>query len=106
MAQSRYSYFTTNGAKTNLVPFVPIPRQTTDYYVYYEKNKTRMDKLSYDYYGDPNYGWVIMQANPNLDGLEFHIENKTLLRIPYPLETALGLYQNGVKAYQELYGKN
>ena len=65
-----------------------------------------MDKISYDYYGNPNYGWIILQANPNLDGLEFNIEDKTLIRVPYPLDTALTMFQSNVKVYQELYGKN
>lgn len=106
MASGRYEYFITDGARSNLVPFVAVPKQATDYYIYYEKGKSRLDKISYDYYGNPNYGWIILQANPNLDGLEFNIEDKTLIRVPYPLDTALTMFQSNVKVYQELYGKN
>lgn len=104
MSKSRYSSFVNDGANTSLVPFVKIPKRQSDYYVYYEVNKTRLDKLSYEYYGNPNYGWLILQANPSCSGLEFNIEDKTLLRIPFPLDSALNDYENKVKEYKELYG--
>ena len=31
-----------------------------DEYVQYELNKSRLDLISYDYYGDANYDWLIM----------------------------------------------
>lgn len=102
MSKSRYENFIDGGIETKLVPFIKIPKQPTDYYVYYERGKTRLDKLSYEYYNNPNYGWLILQANPENGGLEFNIRNKTLLRIPYPLETTLISYNNAVKAYKEL----
>ena len=104
MGNGRYSYFTTNGARTELVPFVAVPKQSTDIFIYYEKNRTRFDKLSYDYYGDPNYGWLILQANPDLGCYEYLIPNNTRLRIPYPLATTLTQYNSDIDVYDKLYG--
>ena len=60
--------------------------------------------LSYDYYGDPNYGWLIMQANPEYGSLEFKIPQNALLRIPFPLELAITNYNEGIRKYKKLYG--
>ena len=59
----RYSKFRQNGTILH-VPFIPIPVRSTDYYTYYEVGKTRLDLVSYQYYGDANYDWLILQANP------------------------------------------
>lgn len=87
-----------------LVPFAEIPKKGTDRYEYYRKGWTRMDILSFKHYGDANYGWLIMQANPELGALEFEIEDGALLRIPYPLDISLLDYENSIKVYNELYG--
>lgn len=105
MDYNRYNKFTTNGT-VNLVPFVKIEKMPTDYYVYYQNNKTRLDVLSYEYYNDANFGWLIMQANPEYGSLEFKIPNNSLLRIPYPLESALRIYEKNIEKYKELYGIN
>ena len=87
-----------------LVPFIKIPNKNTDYYEYYELGKTRLDLLSYKYYNDPNYDWLIMQANPEYGSLEFNIPNKSLLRIPFPLESTISQYYADIEKYKELYG--
>jgi len=58
MKYSRYKNFIVNGAYLK-VPFIKIPENASDCYVYYEAGKTRLDLLSYQYYNDPNYGWLI-----------------------------------------------
>ena len=78
-------------------------KMPTDYYVHHDVN-TRLDMLSYDYYGDPNYGWLIMQANPEYGSLEFKIPQNALLRIPFPLELAITNYNEGIRKYKKLYG--
>lgn len=103
MSHSRYKSFIENGT-IHLVPFIPIPNKNTDYYEYYELGKTRLDLLSYKYYNDPNYDWLIMQANPEYGSLEFNIPNKSLLRIPYPLDITMSTYYSDIKKYKELYG--
>jgi hypothetical protein len=66
----------------------------------------RMDILSFEYYGDANYGWLILQANPEVGSLEYNIPNDTLIRIPFPLENALGNYIQDIKKYKEINGVN
>lgn len=105
MSYNRYSKYTKNGA-IELVPFIKIDKMPTDYYVYYEAGKTRFDVLSYDYYNDANYGWLIMQANPEYGSLEFKIPNNALLRIPFPLDAAISNYNLNVERYKQLYGSN
>lgn len=103
MIYSRYKSFITNGTFQR-VPFIKIPYNSTDCYTYYEVGKTRLDLLSYQYYSDPNYGWLILQANPQYDSLEYKIEDKARLRIPYPLESAIQGYENELKKYRTLNG--
>ena len=98
-----YKEFIENGT-IKLVPFIRIPNKKSDYYVYYELGKTRLDILSYQYYNDPNYDWLIMQANPQYGSLEFKIPDKALLRIPYPLDSTISQYYSDIKKYKELYG--
>ena len=103
MAYNRYKSFIVDGAFKK-IPFIEIPNSQNDFYVFYEVGKTRLDLLSYQYYGDPNYGWLILQANPHVSSLEFRIPDKERLRIPYPLENALQGYENNIKKYNNLYG--
>ena len=102
---NRYSKFMGNGTM-KMVPFITIPQKNTDKYTYYKTNVSRLDLISYQYYGDPNYGWLILQANPDAGSLEFLIEDNTKLRIPYPLESALQSYEDEIDKYDKLYGIN
>jgi hypothetical protein len=74
--------------------------------VFYEAGKTRLDLLSYQYYNDPNYAWLILQANPEYGSLEFLIDDNSKIRIPYPLETAIQGYEDEIERYDKLYGLN
>ena len=103
MAYDRYSLFRTD-SNIGIVPFVPIPKISTDVYVKYYRNKTRLDSLSYKYYNDSSYGWLIMQANPELGCYEFLIPNNTRIRVPYPLQTTLTQYASDIETYDKLYG--
>ena len=103
MNYNRYKSFVMDGTYTK-IPSIEIPQSSGDFYVYYELGKTRLDLLSYQYYGDPNYGWLIMQANPSVSSLEFNIPNGTRLRIPYPLDIAIQGYEDNIKKYDKLYG--
>lgn len=105
MSYSRYKLFVDSGSFKK-IPFVKVPESMNDLYEYYKVGKTRLDLLSYQYYDDPNYGWLILQANPHVPSLEFNIEDGTKLRIPFPLENALQLYEGEVKNYSKLYGLN
>jgi len=103
MAYDRYKSFVTSGQWLR-IPFVEIGEQSTDKFTYYQAGKTRMDLLSYQYYGDANYGWLIMQANPQYGSMEFSIPHNARLRIPYPLGGALESYEEGIQRYNKLYG--
>lgn len=96
----RYSKFKDDG-KNQIVPFIKIETNSTDITVIYHKDSMRMDTLSYKYYGDANYGWLIMLANPKFGSLEYSIPDNAVLRIPYPLATAISRYENAVDTYKE-----
>jgi len=104
MAQTydRYSKFRVNG-KIEIVPSVKIPICSSDFYEVYVKNQSRLDRISFDYYGDANYDWLIMMANPEYGSMEFNIPNGTQLRIPYPLSEAISGYMRAVDNYKKLY---
>ena len=103
MDYSRYKLLVNDG-KFYKVPFIEVPTSPTDAYAIYEVGKSRLDLISYQYYNDPNYGWLILQANPSVGPLEFNIQDKTRLRVPYPLENALQGYEENIKKYDKLYG--
>lgn len=90
---NRYSKFTRDG-KCLTVPFIKIDKADSDIYIVFDKNMMRLDMLSYKYYSDPNYGWLILQANPGYGSLEFLLPDKVNLRIPYPLDDALNRYHS------------
>ena len=96
---NRYSKLTKEGQVFARVPFARIPNVASDIYVTYDKSKMRMDALSYKYYGDPNYGWLILQANPEYSGFEFSIPNGIELRIPYPLDSAISRYESSLNIW-------
>lgn len=105
MASLEFDRYATlrNDNSVDMVPFVEIPKLDTDYFVEYRRGKNRLDVISNDYYGSPNYGWMILQANPEAGSMEFEIKDKTILRIPFPLENALTAYKKGIEKYKELY---
>lgn len=100
---SRYSKFQSN-SMAEFVPFIKVPQMNTDLFDYYEKGRTRLDLLSYQYYLDPNYGWLILQANPEYGSLEFNIPNGAKLRIPYPLDLAMVKYEEAIALHRKLNG--
>ena len=100
---NRYKKFINNG-EVALTPFIEIPKKSTDLYDTYIVGESRLDIMSYQYYNDPNYGWLILMANPEYGSLEYKIPNNTMLRIPYPLETTLAQYEDGIELYRKLYG--
>ena len=94
----RYKRVRNNG-NCRVLPFIEIPTYDTDLYVTFEKAVMRLDNLSYKYYSSPDYAWLIMLANPSLGSLEYLIQDGVRMRIPYPLDTALSRYENGVTTY-------
>jgi hypothetical protein len=98
----RYKDFKKEGQVTTL-PFIKIRAKNSDKRIVTD-NKTRFDKLSQTYYGNPYHGWLILQANPQFGGLEFDIPENTIIIIPFPLDKSLEQYQNQVDRYKRLYG--
>lgn len=99
MAYDRYTKFRMNG-DTLFPPFIRIPVKESDFYEIYERGKTRLDILSYNYYKDPDYAWLIMQANPEYGSLEFMIPDKAQIRIPYPLNVTISQYEQDIEKYK------
>lgn len=103
MSYDRYSRFRING-KITKVPSVALTPKSTDYFEVYRRGSSRLDNISYKYYDDPNYDWLIMMANPEFGSMEFEIPDNSLLRIPYPLGLSLEDYTNRIEDYITLYG--
>jgi hypothetical protein len=102
MSFDRYSQFR-EGNEVGLVPFGEIPRSSSDMYEIYRRGKTRLDKISYDYYVNPDYACLILQANPQYGSMEFSIPDGVELRIPFPLNQAISNYQKSIEEYNKLY---
>ena len=100
MSFDRYSQFR-KGNEIGLVPFGVIPERDTDAFEVYKKGETRLDLLSYQYYGDTDYWWLILQANPQYGSLEFNIPDNSILRIPLPLHEVLIDYQKTIDKYEK-----
>ena len=100
---NRYRKLTTNDNVTS-PPFIKLDEKDTDIMVIYRVNKTRLDKVSQEYYGVPYYSWLILLANPELGSLEFNIEENSEILIPYPLETTLKDYKEQIAKYIKYYG--
>ena len=101
----RYSQFR-NGNEIELVPFGKVRPKDTDHFEVYRKNKSRLDLISSQYYNNPNYGWLILQANPGVGSMEYEIPDGTLLRIPYPLALSIEDYRDSIEEYYRLYGND
>lgn len=98
---NRYTAFMKEGEVMPGVPFIKIPRASSDLILTFDKKTMRMDTLSYKYYGDPNYGWLIMQANPTYGGYEFRIEDGDKILIPRPLDSAIERYEKGIAEWKQ-----
>lgn len=105
MAQyyDRYKEFR-EASKIEPIPGIKIRTESTDKQVIYKINKTRFDKLSQEYYGNPFSGWLIMLANQQWGGMEFDIPDGTPIRIPFPFTNAVERYILEVKKHKDLYG--
>lgn len=102
MSYDRYSMFRHDG-EIDVVPFGKIPPKSTDYFEVYEKGKTRLDILSFNYYKDSGYAWLILQANPQYGSMEYEIPDKSVLRIPFPLNQTIEDYEKSINDYNNLY---
>jgi len=84
---------------------ITIPVSTSDKQVVYKQGSSRLDKMSNMYYLNPYSGWLIMLANPQFGGLEFNIPDLSLIRIPYPYDSAIQRYIIELDNHIKLYGE-
>jgi len=103
MSIDRYKQFRINGMTKN-IPFIKLKFKTSDKIEYYKLGTSRMDLISYKYYQDASYGWLIMLANPEYGGLEFNIPDGVPLVVPFPLETSITQYNFEIDKYIRYYG--
>lgn len=103
MATNRYSKMVVDGNIKRL-PLAQLEKRDSDYFEVYRRNRSSLDNISYKYYDDPNYVWLIMLANQDYGSLEYNIPDGAILRIPFPLETALMDYDAKVDRMMALYG--
>lgn len=104
MAYDRYRGVRSNGI-VGFPPAVRLTEKGTDYTTTYTRGVTHLDDLSYDYYGDCSYAWLILMANPQYGASEFEIPDGSELRIPYPLDRTLENLTALTEAYFTLNGK-
>jgi hypothetical protein len=100
----RYGTFLINGQQT-LVPFVQVPQKTTDKTYIYKVGRSRLDKISQEYYSTPFFGWLILQANPQYGGLETSIPDGAILVVPFPLLPSLQDYNAALNNHFYYYGR-
>jgi hypothetical protein len=101
---NRYQNFLLNGQQT-VVPNVKLPSKTTDKKYVYRQGMSRLDKISYEFYNTPYFGWLIQMANPNLGSMENNIPDGTVLIIPFPLVQSLQDYKNALDTHFYYYGR-
>ena len=99
----RYSGFR-EGNEISIVPYGEVTEKASDKYIIYDRGNTRLDQVSYKYYGSSNYAWLILQANAKYGSLEFNIPDGAELRIPYPLEASLADYKKSLEKNKKYYG--
>jgi len=93
---NRYEIFTNDTGDADQLPFVEIPVALSDKYEVWNEGINRYDKYSQKYYNDPFYDFFILFANPEYIS-EFDIPDGTLIRIPFPLDRAKKVYEDGLK---------
>lgn len=89
----RYSILKNGDGSIDRMPFIELPKNTSDKYEFWNTEFSRMDKLAKKYYDNPFYDFLILYANPHFVS-EFDIPDGTLIRIPFPLEIVLPQYEN------------
>jgi phage tail protein X len=102
----RYKNFRVDGAVKHPLPFFAIDYGGSDISLFFDRRTMRLDTLSYKYYGDPNYAWLILNANPGLPPYEYLIDDGSPIRIPYPLSDAIARYERSITRYMETADNN
>jgi hypothetical protein len=101
---NRYGNFLIDGQQT-VVPYVRLPRKTSDKVHIYKEGISRLDKISQQYYETPFFGWLILMANPQFSGLEWNITDGAVLIVPFPLIASLQDYKTSLDNHFYYYGR-
>ena len=101
---NRYKDFIKNG-ELKVVPYIEIGKKTSDRFVVYKVGRSRLDKISQQMYDTPYFGWLILQANPEYGGQEWNIPDGRLIRVPFPLFSALQDYKDALDKHFLYYGR-
>mgnify|MGYP003328558621 FL=1 len=106
MALNYFNRYKTLDSDTKHIspPFIKLTEKSTDLFTVYITGKSRLDKMSQQYYSVPYYGWLILMANPDVAPTEWEIPDNTTLRIPYPLQDTLREYETKLKNRIAYYG--
>lgn len=87
-----------SGEEWQQVPFIAVPIQASDKQIIYVPGVDLLTKISQKYYGTPVMGKYILAANPEIIN-EFDVDEETLLRVPFPLESSLELFREAIDDY-------
>jgi len=101
---NRYNDFIVNGDYI-MVPHISVTKKSSDKRVTYKVGKSRLDKLSDQFYGSPYYAWFIMQANSQYGNQEWSIPDNALITVPFPLMKSLGEYKSKLDEHFLYYGR-
>lgn len=101
---NRYDDILVNG-KQLVVPFIELTSKNTDKEYIFRNGISRLDKISFEYYGSPLFGWLILQGNPEFGGLEANIPDNSKITIPFPLISSIQDYSNKLNEYFFHYGR-
>jgi len=74
-----------DGMKLKAFPPFKIKQRSTDKFVEYNSDKTRLDRIAENIYDDATCSKIIMWANPEYF-IEFDIPDNTIIRVPFPLK--------------------
>lgn len=92
----RYEILRNDDGTTDMMPFVVLPQNASDKFEYWNTERSRMDRISLKYYGNPFYDFLILYAN-RIYLNEFDIPDGALIRIPFPLQKALSDYEAALR---------
>ena len=101
---NRYNDFLINGEQT-VVPYVRLTSKSTDRRYTYKIGRSRLDKISQQFYDTPYFGWLILQGNAQYGGLENNIIDGAILIIPFPLLPSLQDYKAAIENHFYYYGR-
>ena len=94
---NRYELLKNSNGSLYQPPFVKLPISSTDKYVEWTVGKSRLDLLSNMYYGSPEYGFLILYANPKYI-TEWEIPDSMIIRIPFPLSKVKQDFESIIKS--------